>query len=77
VWRAGLLAVLVLMVGAPALACTICHSPTSMGVRHQVFEHDFLSNAAALAAPIPILLAAVFALAREPRKNAKGTGHGR
>jgi hypothetical protein len=48
-----------------------------MGVRHQVFEHDFLSNAAALAAPIPILLAAVFALAREPRKNAKGTGYGR
>jgi hypothetical protein len=43
-----------------------------MGVRHQFFEHDFLSNAAAVAAPIPILLMAVLLVAREPTKTPKG-----
>jgi hypothetical protein len=43
-----------------------------MGVRHQFFEHDFLSNAAAVAAPVPILFAAVLLVAREPTKSAKG-----
>jgi hypothetical protein len=62
--------------GGPALACTICHGPIAMSVRDQFFDHDFLSNAAALAAPIPILLAAILWVAREPRKAAKGAGLG-
>jgi hypothetical protein len=57
--------------GGPALACTICHTETSLGVRHQFFEHDLLSNAAAVAAPVPILLAAVLLLARDPGKRTR------
>ncbi|WP_426166656.1 hypothetical protein [Sandarakinorhabdus sp. DWP1-3-1] len=49
---------------APAAACNICHSPTALGVRHLLFDHDFLANAAAVAAPVPVLLAIVFAVAR-------------
>jgi len=52
---------------APAFACTICHSPEALGVRHQVFEHGFLANAAALAAPVPLLVAAILLIGREPR----------
>jgi hypothetical protein len=56
---------------APALACSICHTPTALGVRHQLFQHDFAANAAAIAAPIPILLAAILLVAREPRRTAE------
>ena len=50
----------------PAFACVICHSPTSLGVLHELFEHDFATNAAAVAAPIPILLGAIWLIAHEP-----------
>jgi hypothetical protein len=58
--------------GGKALACILCHSATAMGVRHQLFEHDFMSNAAGVAAPVPILLAAILWLAREPRTGTRG-----
>jgi hypothetical protein len=51
----------------PAWACTICHSPTAWGVRHLLFEHDFVYNLAAVAAPIPLLLAIIALVAREPK----------
>lgn len=56
----------VLAAPAPAWACTICHSPTAWGVRHLLLEHEFLSNLAAVAAPLPLLLAIVALVAREP-----------
>ena len=55
---------------SPAFACSICHTPTALGVRHQLLEHDLLANAAAIAAPIPILLAAILAIAHEPQRPA-------
>ncbi|MGA0607330.1 hypothetical protein ACO2Q0_15170 [Phenylobacterium sp. VNQ135] len=51
---------------SPAYACTLCHSPTALGVRHLLLEHDFWRNAAALGAPIPILAAAILFAARGP-----------
>lgn len=54
----------------PAHACTICHSPTALGVRHLLLEHDLWRNAAAVAAPIPILLAAILFAARPPSHGA-------
>ena len=54
-----------------ASACTICHSPTAMGVRHQFFDHDLLTNAAAVAAPVPVLLAVVLLIARQPTRRAE------
>jgi hypothetical protein len=51
---------------APASACIICHSPTSLGVRHLLLEHDLLYNAAAVIAPIPLLLLVIMLVAREP-----------
>lgn len=38
-----------------------------MGVCHQLFEHDFQSNAAAVAVPVPVLFAVILLVAREPR----------
>lgn len=60
------------MTGGAANACTICHSLTALGVRHLLFEHDLLRNAAAIAAPLPILMAVILFAAREPMR-AKGT----
>lgn len=57
-----------------AHACTICHSPTAMGVRHLLLEHDLARNAAAVATPIPILLAAILIAAREPARR-RGQDH--
>lgn len=56
------------LVAAPATACNVCHSPTAMGVRHLLFEHDFLINAAAVAAPLPVLVAIIVAVARAPAR---------
>jgi hypothetical protein len=64
----GLVAALAL--ATPAWACTLCHSPTALGVRHLLLEHDLARNAAALAAPIPVLLAAILFAARDPRRPA-------
>ena len=52
---------------APALACTLCGSDTATAVRAQVLGSDFMANAAALAAPLPLLLAAVLLLGRDGR----------
>lgn len=69
--KAGLITVAVGMafMATPAAACTICHTPTALGVRHLLLEHDFARNAAAVATPIPILLAAVAFAALEPRRR--------
>lgn len=64
-------AALASFVATPALACTVCHSPTALGVRHLVLEHDFFRNAAALATPVPLLIAAIIFAAREPGRGRK------
>ncbi|MBB5715190.1 hypothetical protein FHS94_002031 [Sphingomonas aerophila] len=46
---------------APAWACTLCHSRTAEEVRAAIFGADFLGNVAALALPVPVLVAAVLA----------------
>jgi hypothetical protein len=61
------LALAVMSVAAPAEACTLCHSPTALGVRHQLLQHHLVRNAAAIAAPLPLLLAMILFAAREPR----------
>jgi hypothetical protein len=55
-----------------AAACTLCDSSTAIGVRRQVFGPDFLSNAAAVMAPVPILLAAVLLIANASAMKPKG-----
>jgi hypothetical protein len=58
----------------PAFACTLCHSDTATEVRHEVLHNGFLSNAAAIAAPLPILLGAIVLMSRSPKpREAKGT----
>jgi hypothetical protein len=64
------LALAVMSTAAPAGACTLCHSPTAMGVRHQLLQHDLARNAAAVAAPLPLLLAMILFAAREPGRRA-------
>ncbi|MDB5442358.1 MAG: hypothetical protein JWP73_734 [Phenylobacterium sp.] len=66
------LALAVLSVAAPAAACTLCHSPTALGVRHQLLQHDLARNAAAVAAPIPLLLAMILFAVQEPRRRIEG-----
>lgn len=66
---AGLAAALL---ATPAAACTICHSPTSLGLRHLLLEHDLARNAAAIASPLPLLVAAIMLAAKEPRRRGKG-----
>lgn len=56
------------LAAAPAHACSLCHSPTALGVRHLLLEHDLMRNAAAVAAPLPILLAAILLAARTPQR---------
>ena len=41
----------------PAWACTLCHSEIGEEVRAIVFGPDFLSNLAAVLAPVPLLVA--------------------
>jgi hypothetical protein len=53
----------------PVAACTLCHSPTALGVRRLLLEHDPLRSAAALAAPFPLLLAGILLAARPPRRR--------
>jgi hypothetical protein len=63
------------LTASPALACTICHSPTALGVRHLLLNHDLVRNAAAVASPLPLLLAAILGVAgrggrgSEPRRE--------
>jgi hypothetical protein len=42
-----------------------------MGVRHLLLHHDLARNAAAIAAPVPILLAAILFAARQSRWRRK------
>ncbi|MET0272101.1 MAG: hypothetical protein ABW360_03840 [Phenylobacterium sp.] len=60
-----------LLVATPAAACTLCHSPTALGVRHLILHHDLGRNAAAIAAPIPILAAAILFAVGVPSRRRK------
>jgi hypothetical protein len=60
------LALAALSLATPAAACTLCHSPTALGVRHLLLHHELGRNVAAVAAPIPLLVAAIL-LAAGPR----------
>jgi hypothetical protein len=50
-----------LFTATPAWACTLCHSRTAEEVRAAVLGSDFMSNCAAVAAPAPVLILAVYA----------------
>ncbi|HEV2531599.1 hypothetical protein [Phenylobacterium sp.] len=66
------LALAALMAAAPATACTLCHSPGAAAVRHQLLHADLVRNAAAVAAPIPLLLAMIlFAAGGPARRSAR------
>jgi hypothetical protein len=54
------------LLAGPAAACTICHSPTALGLRHLIVHHDFARNAAAVAAPLPLLAAAIYLAVKAP-----------
>ena len=63
---------LILLLFAPAgaaHACNICHTETSQSVRHQVLEHGLGGNAASVAAPLPVLLAAILLFAGSPTRK--------
>ena len=53
--------VLAALAASPAAACTLCHSRLAGLVRAEVFGADFLGNLAAVAAPMPLLVAIVLA----------------
>lgn len=57
--RAALL-VAALLAPGPAFACTLCHSDTADRVRAALLGTDLLANAAAVLAPVPLLLAAIW-----------------
>jgi hypothetical protein len=42
-----------------ALGCPFCNSDTGLKVKAAIFGGDFLTNAAAVALPVPLLLACV------------------
>lgn len=69
--RLVLIAALLSLTAGPAWACTICHTPEAKGVRHQLLEHDLRRNASALAAPMPLLLAAIWLAAAWPGRQAR------
>lgn len=58
------LAYVIAVSSSPAWACTLCHSRTAEQVRAAVFGPDFWGNAAAVALPLPVLIAAVLAARR-------------
>lgn len=46
---------------APAVyACTLCHSPGALELRHMIFEHGFLNNLVSLALPLPLLIGVIY-----------------
>lgn len=49
-----------LLAPAPAFACTLCHSDLAEQVRAALFGPDLLLNAAAVLAPVPVLLLAIW-----------------
>lgn len=67
--RFGVVSIGMFMTATPAAACTLCHSPTALGVRHLILEHDLARNAAAIVAPLPFLIAAIVFAAREARPS--------
>jgi hypothetical protein len=58
-----------LATSAPASACTLCHSDPAREVRAALFGPDLLANAAAIVAPMPILLAAWWLLTAGARRG--------
>jgi hypothetical protein len=73
--RAAIIAGVALASPTAAAACALCHSPAALGLRHLFLHHDLGRNAAALAAPLPFLLAAILIAVREPRR--RGQPHDR
>jgi pimeloyl-ACP methyl ester carboxylesterase len=59
------------MLATPAAACTLCHSPTSLGVRRLLLEQDPASSLAAIAAPLPVLVALILLAAWEPGRRTR------
>jgi hypothetical protein len=55
-----------------AMSCTLCGSDTAAAVRSTVLGGSFLANLAALAAPIPWLLAVIFAARALERRGGRG-----
>lgn len=49
---------------SPAAACTLCHSSAGDAIRMAMLGPDFWPGLAALAAPAPILVAAVLLVRR-------------
>ena len=54
----------VALLASPAAACSLCHTPTAVAVRAAVFGADLIPHLLALAAPAPVLAAAVLILRR-------------
>lgn len=52
-----------------AAACTLRHSDLARDVREQVFGPEFLSNALAVLAPLPVLIAGVYLAGRGSRSE--------
>jgi hypothetical protein len=63
--RVGVVALLALF-PAPALACTLCHSPQAASVRERLLSPDLWWNACALVLPLLFLLTVLAAVVREP-----------
>ena len=61
---ARLLALAFAFAAAPVSACTLCHSRLADEVRAAIFGPGFWADAGAVVSPIPLLLAAVFAVRR-------------
>lgn len=45
-----------------ALACPVCDSDTGQEVRDGIFNEDFLTDAAAVLLPVPVLIGIVMAI---------------
>ena len=64
-------AALVSLSPAPALACTLCHSPQAASVRERLLSPDLWWNACAVALPLLFLLAVVALVVREPGERSQ------
>ncbi|MCC2975455.1 hypothetical protein LK533_02055 [Sphingomonas sp. PL-96] len=56
---------------APALACTLCHSPQAVSVRERLLSPDLWWNACAVVLPLLFLLALVALVLREPGERSQ------
>lgn len=58
----AVIAALLLLPGAPAFACPVCHTETGAQVRAGIFGEDFGANLLVAAMPFPIFLGIAAAL---------------